>query len=154
MSSISITRITAFIFTCVVSLWVFSSFTYRGGDDLVKDVLKHTNKLRKTKGLKELEMRDDLNAIARKHSEDMAKGRSAFGHGGFSQRQAAVSRHLKYSSIAENVAYGPTEGKEVVAMWKGSPGHRKNMLGNYKYTGIGTARSRQGIIYYTQLFVR
>ena len=44
-------------------------------DRLTEDVLKYTNQFRKSKGLKALEMRDDLNAIARKHSEDMASGR-------------------------------------------------------------------------------
>jgi uncharacterized protein YkwD len=55
--------------------------------------------------------------------------------------------------MAENVAYGATTAKEVVSMWKGSSGHRKNMLGNYKYIGIGTARDKRGAIYYTEIFV-
>jgi uncharacterized protein YkwD len=50
------------------------------------------------------------------------------------------------------VAYGPTSGKEVVKQWKGSPGHRRNMLGKYKYIGIGIATDRRGHIYYTQVF--
>jgi uncharacterized protein YkwD len=57
------------------------SFTSKNpsSDGPVEDVLKYTNQFRKSKGLKALEMRDDLNAIARKHSEDMASGRCAFG---------------------------------------------------------------------------
>jgi len=59
-----------------------------------------------------------------------------------------------FSEMAENVAYGATTGKEVVQMWKDSPSHRENMLGNYKYMGIGTAVDNHGTIYFTALFVR
>jgi uncharacterized protein YkwD len=40
----------------------------------------------------------------------------------------------------------------VVGLWKNSPGHRRNMLGNFKYIGIGIARDRQGRIFYTEVF--
>ncbi len=100
-------------------------------------------------------MRNDLNAIARKHSEDMASGRRSFGHGGLNERAVKVKRIIRpYHSIAENIAYGAKDGKEAVAIWKNSKGHRENLLGNYKYIGIGTARNRRGVIYYTQLFVK
>ena len=98
-------------------------------------------------------MMKDLNAIAQKHSEDMARGRVGFGHGGFNQRSAMANKAIKHiHSFAENVAYGATTGKQVVTLWKNSPGHRRNMLGHYKYIGIGIAKDRQGRIYYTQVF--
>jgi len=122
---------------------------------LTEDVFKYTNQFRRSRGLPALEMRDDLNAIARKHSENMAKGRCGFGHGGFSQRESQVQRLIRpFSGMGENVAYGANSGKEVVSLWKNSSIHRRNMLGNYKYIGIGTARDRRGFIYYTQIFVR
>lgn len=122
---------------------------------LTQDVLKYTNQFRKSKGLPALIMRDDLNAIARKHSEDMARGRRSFGHGGYSQREQQVQKIIKpCNGMAENVAYGASTAKEAVAIWKNSSGHRKNMLGNYKYVGIGIAFDRRGQVYYTQIFVR
>ena len=94
-----------------------------------------------------------LNAIARKHSEDMASGRIGFGHEGFDKRNAMANKVIKHMhDFAENVAYGPTTGTAVVNLWKKSPGHRRNMLGHYKYIGIGIAKDRQGRIYYTQVF--
>lgn len=94
-----------------------------------------------------------LNTIARKHSEDMAGGRVGFGHEGFGKRNAMANRVIKHMhDFAENVAYGPTTGTAVVNLWKNSPGHRRNMLGHYKYIGIGVAKDRQGRIYYTQVF--
>ena len=95
---------------------------------------------------------EDLNAIAQKHSSNMAKGRVRFGHAGFSQREAQAKKKINIYSFAENFAFGPTTGKQVVTMWKNSSGHRRNMLGRYKYIGIGIAKDRRGRIYYTQVF--
>ena len=142
-----------FIFPVIV-LFLFSSATpLKKG--ITEDILKYTNDFRRSKKLNVLEMRSDLNSIARKHSEDMAKGRSSFGHGGFDQRERQVKKIIKsYSAMAENIAYGAVTGKEVFEIWKRSAGHRKNMLGSYKYIGIGTATNKQGVIYYTEIFVR
>jgi len=124
-------------------------------EELNEDIFKYTNQFRRSKGLPVLIMRDDLNTIARRHSEDMAKGRSGFGHTGYDQRERQVQKLIKpFHAMAENVAYGAGSGKQVVDLWKNSSGHRRNMLGNYKYIGIGTARNKQGIIFYTQIFVR
>ena len=101
-------------------------------------------------------MRDDLNAIARKHSEDMASGRCRFGHDGYNIRVSKIKKMIKPCDgfIGENVAYGARTGKEAFDIWKNSKAHRANMLGDYEYIGIGTASNRKGVIYYTQIFVR
>ncbi|MET0394988.1 MAG: CAP domain-containing protein [Chitinophagaceae bacterium] len=125
----------------------------QSGSGLVKDILEETNDFRKKQDKPALEMRDDLNAIAQKHSANMAAGRVAFGHDGFESRQKEAAAKLKaIRAFAENVAYGATSGKEVVKLWKNSAGHRRNMLGNYKYIGIGAATDASGRIYYTQVF--
>ena len=138
----------------MISLLFVSSVTLFNGD-LTKDVLKYTNKFRKSKGLSELIMRNDLNAIAQRHSEDMANGHRSFGHGGYNQRVLKVQKTYRpFYGMAENVAFGARNGKDAFEMWKNSSGHRKNMLGNYKYIGIGTAHNRRGVIYYTEIFVK
>ena len=145
-------------FAVVFSIISLFSFTAEKPSSigLTEDVLKYTNQFRRSRGLKALEMRDDLNTIARKHSEDMAGGRCAFGHDGYNLRVSKVKKIIKSCDgyVGENVAYGARNGKEAFDIWKNSSGHRKNMLGDYKYIGIGTASSRKGIIYYTQIFVR
>jgi len=144
----------------VLIFFLISSLAFTPGrsltDKLTEDVLKYTNQFRKSKGLKAVEMREDLNAIARKHSNDMASGRCSFGHDGYDLRVSKIKKTIKPCDgyIGENVAFGASNGKEAVDVWKNSSAHRKNMLGDYKYIGIGTARNRQGVIYYTQIFVR
>lgn len=137
------------IFVCTILL----SFSPAPADSLDNDILSYTNKFRKSKSKTDLVMREDLNALAEQHSADMAKGRVGFGHGGFDSRQARAKKALpNMTQFAENVAYGAKTAKEVVNGWKNSSGHRKNMLGNYKYIGIGTAKDKKGTIYYTQIF--
>ena len=145
-------RISLVFFTICLLLFLASFVSAPG--DLTDDVLRYTNQFRKSRGISALVMRDELNAIASKHSEDMAKGRCSFGHGGYEKREIQVRRIFQSGSMAENVAYGPSTGREVVSLWKNSSGHRRNMLGNYKYIGIGIARDRHGIVYYTQIFIR
>ena len=136
-----------------LSLLVFTSFIPAENNSIEKDVLTETNNFRKSKGKGELQMKAELNAIAEQHSINMAKGKVAFGHAGFERRNAlAVSSVSSISSFAENVAYGANSASEVVTMWKNSTGHRTNMLGAYKYIGIGIAKDKAGRIYFTQVF--
>lgn len=131
------------------------SFGTVSDDTLAKEVLKETNQFRKSRSKKLLQWHDGLSEIARKHSEAMAKGNVPFGHKDFKVREKEARKLLEgnLSSVAENVAYGSETAVEVVTNWKNSPGHRQNMLGNFRYIGIGTAKSAEGKIYYTQLFV-
>lgn len=148
-----IRRFSFTFFMAGLLLLLTSSVPERQG--LTEDILKYTNQFRQSKGLPALVMRSDLNAIARRHSEDMASGRSGFSHEGYNQREAQAEKLINpFYGMAENVAYGPRSGKEVVSLWQNSDGHRRNILGNYKWIGIGIASDRQGVIYYTQIFVR
>lgn len=134
-------------------LLLFSSFV-ANAQDIREDVLKYTNDFRRSKGLPALEMKDGLNKLAQEHSSNMARGKTGFGHDGFTQRQQAAHKFLpSVNAFAENVAYGATSGKEVVKGWRKSSGHRRNMLGNYKYIGIGVAKDKKGTLFYTQVFV-
>lgn len=146
----------SFFFASIANLALFITLgLFTASDkDLVDDVLEQTNKFRKSRGLPALILNDDLNEIAQKHSANMASGRTVFGHSGFKQREKEAKKKItRASAFAENVAYGASSGKEVVTMWKNSPGHRRNILGDYKYIGIGTAKDSRGYIYFTQVFV-
>jgi uncharacterized protein YkwD len=138
--------------TCLITFLCFSSFVAYSDTGIVDDILSQTNQFRKSKGLTPLVMVQQLNVIAQQHSANMAKGKVAFGHDGFAKRKAMASQQIRLRSFAENVAYGATSGSQVVGLWKNSPGHRRNMLGNFKYIGIGIARDRQGRIFYTEVF--
>lgn len=129
------------------------SFVPGGNKDIADDVLTYTNQFRKANGLNQLKGNEVLDAIAQKHSENMAAGKVRFGHDGFAQRNATAQKKISsIKNFAENVAFGINSGKEAVDLWKNSPGHRKNMLGRFTQIGIGVAKDKQGRIFYTQVF--
>ena len=142
-------RFKFFIFPLLLTLMSFSTPI-----GLVDEVVAKTNQFRKSNGLPALQVKEDLNELAQKHSEAMAKGRASFGHDGFGKRNEQASSKIKsLSSFAENVAFGAETATQVVDNWKNSAGHRRNMLGkSYKYIGVGIAKSKNGRLYYTQIF--
>lgn len=121
-----------------------------------KEVWTLANKFRSSQGKKTLEWNDELSRIARQHSEAMAKGTVPFSHQGFEARGNEARKLLdrEYSAVSENVAYGNISTEQIVDGWKKSKGHRENMLGEFSYTGVGIARAKDGVYYYTQIFVQ
>jgi uncharacterized protein YkwD len=143
-----------FLLTLVFSIFFTTSSFAPSSTGLANEVLAYTNQYRKSNHLSALVMREELNKLAAKHSEDMAKGRCGFGHDGFYTRTKKIKQIFGSCSTAENVAYGAPTAQQVLEQWKGSANHRRNILGDYKYVGIGTAKDKKGVIYYTQIFVR
>ncbi len=145
-----IPSILLFLFFTVVSLPVFAQ-----DSSFEQEVLQYTNEFRATKGLPPLTMNEAISTEARHHSADMATGRSEFGHDGFDDRIKTITKKIgKVKAAAENVAYGQLDAKKVVDRWSKSPGHRKNMLGNYALIGIGIVRGEGNMLYFTQIFAK
>eukprot|EP01083_Nonionella_stella_P188024 692204_1 len=122
-------------------------------DVIGKEALKWTNEFRKQHGLSELKWHQDLCNIGRVHSQNMSEGKVPFGHDGFNDRVQQYP--FRVLSAAENVAM--SQGMSDVARvavdgWIQSPGHRKNLLSNHNYCGIGVYRGYNGAYYLTQLF--
>ncbi len=104
------------------------------------EILNYVNEDREQHGLASLKMNDV---------------ESAFGHTGLNARAKAIRKALGViSSIGENVASGPMNAREVVDGWLNSPGHKRNIEGDFTLTGIGYARDKKGNIYFTQIFSR
>jgi hypothetical protein len=108
-------------------------------------------------GKKALSWSESVAEICRRHSQDMAEGKVAFGHDGFSDRAAAIDPIIGWSSVAENVAYNQgyadPAGSAVTGLLN-SPGHRANIEGDFDTTGIGVAVTPNGRYYFTQIFVK
>jgi uncharacterized protein YkwD len=120
-----------------------------------REILFFVNEFRRSKGLPALQADSYISSVALGHSRDMLTGKSPFGHDGFRQRIDRISSRLgKLHVAAENVASGPMDAREVVDGWLHSPGHRRNIMGDFRLTGIGVAEKANGMIYFTQIFVR
>lgn len=120
-----------------------------------EEILKYVNLHRTGMGLKPLTANEIITQAAEKHSKNMAAKVIPFSHDGFDERMARLAKQLKQVyGWSENVAYSQKPAKDVVTMWLNSPGHKRNIEGNYNLTGIGIARSATGELYYTQIFLR
>ncbi|MEJ1931630.1 CAP domain-containing protein [Nostoc sp. NIES-3756] len=122
---------------------------------LEKAVFERINRYRAARRLPRLTLNARITQQARIHSRNMARGEVPFSHQGFEQRVNAIP--LRYKSAAENVAFNrgyDDPANEAVIGWIDSPGHLKNIKGNYNMTGIGVATNAQGEVYLTQIFLR
>jgi len=118
-------------------------------------ILRYVNEHRRSIGLQPLQANSFISSVALEHSRNMLSGKTPFGHEGFQGRIDRIRKHMGPLHVAaENVASGPMDAREVVDGWLHSPGHRRNIEGDFKLTGIGLARKSNGMIYFTQIFIR
>lgn len=140
---------------CICCLGTSLVVSAQSRSQFQREILRYTNQFRHRHGLPALALDQTASRLAQRHSSDMAAKRAGFGHGGFQQRTNELrAAYGRYTATGENVAYGKLSAKEVVDIWIHSRPHRKNLLGNFNKVGIGIAYNRQGIAYFTQLFVR
>lgn len=123
-------------------------------DKMEAEILQYVNEDRRAIGLAPLKLNNLECSLALKHSRDMAARKVSFGHDGFKARAKAIQKELGSAEIGENVASGTMSAREVVDGWLHSPGHKRNIEGNFILTGIGYARDKKGEIYFTQIFSR
>lgn len=114
------------------------------------------NDYRVSQGLAELDYNEEIAAIAREHSQNMAEGSVEFGHDGFTDRYNEMFDLFDGAGGgAENVAW-MTERANMAQVakdgWVASEGHRINIEGDYTRTGMGIAE-QDGRYYFTQLFL-
>ena len=128
----------------------------QNSDALIQqNILTYINQYRVKHHLNPLKLNSIISAEATKHSQDMATHRIPFGHQYFPERIKYLYAHIKQCRAgAENVAFNYKNTQELVKRWTLSPGHQRNIVGNYNLTGIGIARDKNGKIYYTQMFLR
>lgn len=136
-------------------LWAAKAVTESVDAQYQRIVLDEVNKYRHSRGLKPLRMNAYMSKEATVHSLDMANKKMAFSHKDFDKRIKRIYEKVQYCRAgSENIAYFKISPREVVRKWLTSPGHRKNIEGNFNLTGVGIARDKKGWVYYTQIFLR
>ncbi|KAJ0392851.1 hypothetical protein ATCC90586_010840 [Pythium insidiosum] len=97
-----------------------------------------------------------LQRAAQLHSEDQAQNNfmSHTGSDGSSMSDRITRQQFQWNSVAENVAAGQVDVASVMQSWMNSDGHRRNILGNYKFFGMGYATNPSSTYthYWTQNF--
>ena len=122
-------------------------------------VFELINQARRAQGYAPLVWDAELTRMAREHSAEMA-GQNFLSHegpdGGMVER--ARERGIRgWQVLAENIAYN--QGFDdpagfAVERWLKSAKHRDNIMrASFTHTGLGVARTPDGRIYFTQVFV-
>ena len=127
---------------------------------LERRVFEMLNAERRSQGLSELEWNDDVAAVARLHSYNMAEAKF-FSHrgsdGSMVDDRADRVGLGSWRTIGENIAYMrgfDDPATLAVEKWMESTAHRKNLLGpNWKESAVGVAITADGTYYLTQVFL-
>jgi len=112
------------------------------------------NAARASEGLKPLSGDKALDVLAAEHSAKMMAARTVghdVGDGDPSTRLHAAG--IQYRSSGENVAGASSLPRAHRALWA-SPSHRRNVLeSRFSRVGVGVARSDDGRVWVTELFL-
>ena len=122
--------------------------------DVVESIVKAHNARRAKAGLPPLFASPVLEASAMEHARDMADRRKMSHRGGDASSPFDRMKRQGYAfrAAAENVAYGFDDVESVMSGWMKSPGHRRNILGNFSEIGVGRAIARDGASYWCVTF--
>ena len=120
---------------------------------MVMDIHVEINNYRDSKSLPPLELNEIIYEESKSHTDYMIS-KGAISHDNFSERANRLLKSPGGTSVAENVAYGYNTAKAVVNGWINSPGHRKNIEGNFNITGISAIQDKNGRYYFTQIFLQ
>lgn len=118
------------------------------------------NQKRVVMGLAPLVWSDELAAVARLHSQNMAELKF-FSHRGLDNKlvsdRADQLKIGRWRSIGENIAFNRGFGDPVskaVELWLDSPTHKRNMMDpSWKESAVGVAKAADGSVYFTQVFL-
>lgn len=129
--------------------------------DQSASILDLVNRERRRRDAGVLIWNEDLAAVARNYSRQMAR-ENFFGHAdrrGKSLRDRLDAARIdSWSGIGENLFFceGYNDYAELsIRGWLGSSSHRKNMLNpSFSETGIGIAVTGDEKVYVTQIFLR
>ena len=109
--------------------------------------LSKINASRAAAGLAPVSVHSDLVPDARTHSAQMMAAGEIY----HTSPLSAVASG--WEALAENVGAGPSVDS-LHAAFMASSGHRRNILGDYNYVGIGVSQSDSGQLWVTVIFMR
>jgi uncharacterized protein YkwD len=121
-----------------------------GSSGMENSILNQINSYRQTKGLPPLVADPQLSVAARSRSGDQAQ-KQKMSHDGFQESVKDLGLRGSAENVAMNKGMGDPASQSVEG-WIKSPGHHKNLTGDYTKTGIGVVQGSDGAYYFTQLF--
>ncbi len=113
-------------------------------------VLDELNKLRKSVGLSQLTMDQELMRAAMQRAAELSV---YYSHTRPNGKTCFTATNSTSGSMAENIAMGQRSAEDVMYSWRNSSGHYKNMTGTeFASVGIGCFEMEDGKLCWVQLF--
>ncbi|MRX40447.1 CAP domain-containing protein [Flavobacterium sp. LC2016-23] len=127
------------------------TYTY---NDSELELMQLINNYRTSIGLNALEKVNHISNKCEEHNKYMIAN-NVVDHSDFVSRSENIMKVLAAKNVGENVAYNYKTSEAVLKAWLESPGHKKNIEGNYTHFGISvTTDPATGKKYYTNIFAR
>lgn len=119
-------------------------------DPVLADLVELHNRERAKEDLPPLKVSAKLRAAAKVQADDMAEREKMAHEGsdGSTPSERIARQDYRNRGSGENVAYGQPSAEAVMRAWMDSPGHRKNILGNFGEIGVARAKSKEGEIFW------
>ncbi|WP_405381272.1 CAP domain-containing protein [Maribacter sp. LLG6340-A2] len=117
------------------------------------EIFELVNDYRAEKGLSTLSYDTRAQSYTTEHNLYMIS-KSQISHDGFAQRSSTLSEEFNAVKVSENVGRNFTTAQGVVEAWLNSPSHLKNIEGDFDATAISAYADANGMIYFTQVFIK
>ena len=117
------------------------------------ELFQMVNAHRTAVGLPELIFEGTSYYYAKEHTDYMiSKGQTS--HAKFGERAEKIAEQTGAKKVSENVAKDYENISIAMAAWLESPGHRKNIEGNYTHSALSIKANTEGQLYFTQIFLK
>ncbi|MGJ8714493.1 MAG: CAP domain-containing protein [Maribacter stanieri] len=117
------------------------------------EIFKLINNYRLENGLSQLSYNNQAKSYTVDHNTYMIS-LDEINHDNFAQRSSELSVDLNATRVSENVGRNFTSAEGVFEAWLASASHLKNIEGDYSETAISVSASQEGMLYFTQVFIK
>lgn len=123
-------------------------------EEMKEEIIRLTNEYRVSLGLNELTQDSQLKYVAQVRSQEIV---TTWGHNradGSTFADILAAMHYPSPRFGENLGKAQKTASEVMDMWKESPGHNANLIGDFTKIGVDIYVSEEGILYFAQIFAK
>lgn len=118
------------------------------------EIIDLINDYRLENGLLPLKLEKGFVKVKAKEHNLYMMQRKVISHDLFSNRANEIIKVVKAKSVAENVAFGFFNAKDLVDAWIASSGHRKTIVGDFNFFEISADQNSGGAWYFTNIFIK
>ncbi len=121
--------------------------------ELELEVFNLVNEHRSSLGLNTLKFNSIAYTYATTHTKSMIND-GTISHKDFDIRSSNLAVETNANDVSENVGSNFKSAEGIVQAWINSETHKTNMEGDYEATAVSAKADKNGVIYFTQLFLR